>query len=403
MPRDIRKITTDDEWQQRCFIGAYAFAGDRRQQYLDHRLKQDDRDECHGAFENGELVAALNIMPFEQHINGARIRTGGIAGVASLPERRREGHVAALLKHALTVMHDAGEPLSMLYTPHHALYNRYGWSVAARAISYWFAPKAPRVRLTAGGGRIRRVTPGDWRTLDQVYAQSVAARNGAITRDEPWWRFLFDPVNPADAAVYYNDDGEPRGYLLYRFSRHDRPGAFWREVTMRIFDWAALDASAYAAIVRYIVGHDHDDRIVIQMSEDEPFVFAFEEPNDMQPRASHNFLLRIVDVQRAVEARPALAQASGKCVTISLTDTHAPWNAGAWHIACSEGRVSAERTGARPDLEMDARAFAPIFNGFVRPADAVRIGEVRAHNPDAIAAATDIFAASCRPYCADDF
>jgi predicted acetyltransferase len=106
---------------------------------------------------------------------------------------------------------------------------------------------------------------------------------------------------------------------------------------------------------------------------------------------------------RAIEARPALPQASGKAVTIALTDASAPWNAGTWHIDCREGRVSAERTNAAPQLEMDVCALAPIYNGYTKPVDAARVGSVRVHDEKALGALDDIFATSFAPYCPDDF
>jgi predicted acetyltransferase len=114
-------------------------------------------------------------------------------------------------------------------------------------------------------------------------------------------------------------------------------------------------------------------------------------------------MLRIIDVPRAVAARPALPQASGKSVTIALTDAHAPWNAGTWQIECSDGRLTAEATNAKPQLEMDISALAPIYNGFTKPVDAARVGTVQVHDANALAALADIFSVSFAPYCPDDF
>jgi predicted acetyltransferase len=114
-------------------------------------------------------------------------------------------------------------------------------------------------------------------------------------------------------------------------------------------------------------------------------------------------MLRLIDVQRAIELRPALPAASGRGVTVALTDDTAPWNAGTWRIESREGRMSAERTRATPELEMDVRALAPIYNGFAHPAELVRTGAVRATSAEAVAAARDLFATEFSPYCPDDF
>ncbi len=132
---------------------------------------------------------------------------------------------------------------------------------------------------------------------------------------------------------------------------------------------------------------------------------AFEEPFYIAepPGAWFGAMLRLVDVRRAIEARPAQQQASGKTVTVALTDASAPWNAGTWHIECRGGRMSAEHTKTAPQVEMDVRALAPIYNGFTKPADAARVGTMRVADENAVGALTDLFATSFAPYCPDDF
>jgi predicted acetyltransferase len=208
-----------------------------------------------------------------------------------------------------------------------------------------------------------------------------------------------------DAVVWQNADGDARAYAVYHSSTHHTPASPVAETVLRVYDWAALDAEGYAAILHYLLGHDLATRIIMLAGDDEPFAAAFEEPvHFVEPSSFWNgIMLRVVDVQRAVEARPALPQASGWAVTIALTDDAAPWNAGTWRVEASEGRMSAERTDTAPELEMDARALAPIYNGFTKPADAVRVGQVRARSDEAVAAATELFATTFAPFTPDDF
>src|ERR1700675_4164222 len=98
MPPDVRPLRNDAEFAQHHFISNYAFNGDRSEASAARRSTYYDRDWCLGAFDGHDLVAGLVIIPFEQYINGATIRVGGIASVSCLPERRRGGFVSALLK-----------------------------------------------------------------------------------------------------------------------------------------------------------------------------------------------------------------------------------------------------------------------------------------------------------------
>jgi predicted acetyltransferase len=404
----FRQIQTDDEWAQHTWISAYSFDGDRGDEARERRTQVYERDWCYGAFDGDTLVAGLAILPFGEYLHGASIPCGGIASVSCLPERRREGYVGGLLRHSLEVMRDAGQPLSALYTPHYSLYRKYGWEIASRIISYSFPPKAAGLRLTTPrDGAYHRISAGEWSRLEAMYGAFHASRNGALARPEKWWRSNVLQTygkTPHDVVVWSNSDGEDRGYAVYK-SVHNRPTADepWGSMTIRVVDWIALDADAYAAILAYFLSHDQHSRVVMLASQDEPLYEAFEEPYHVEPRAWDGIMLRLVDVQTAIEARPALPQASGNGVTIALSDAAAPWNAGSWHIESSEGRMSAERTNAAPELEMDVRALASLYNGFVKPIDAVRVGQVRVLTDHALPAATDLFSVAYAPFCPDDF
>jgi hypothetical protein len=52
---------------------------------------------------------------------------------------------------------------------------------------------------------------------------------------------------------------------------------------------------------------------------------------------------------------------------------------------------------------MDVRALASMYNGFLKPADAVRTGSITSATNEAIEALTDLFAVRFSPDCADDF
>ena len=409
MSIEIRPPLTDEEWEQHCFISAYAFDGDRGETGTARRSKYYERSWALSAFDDGQIAAGMMVIPFEQYLNGARIPLGGVASVSCLPERRRGGYVGALLRRSLETMREAGQPLSALWTPHPSLYRRFGWEMAARMVGYAFPPKVTHVRRPAERGRWERLTPDDWPRFDAIYTQHHQARNGGMTRNEQRWRWnVFEDYAAGkvrDAAIWANDAGQPRGYVIYSTRTRSAATFPFVETLLQVHDWAALDAAAYAAVLTYLLNHDLASRITMLASQDDPLPDALEVPAHLSepPGAWFGIMLRLVDVQRAIEARPALPQASGKGVTIALTDRAAPWNAGTWRIGASEGRMSAERTTTAPDLEMDVCALAPIYNGFTRPAEAVRTGSVSAASDDAIAAATELFASTYSPYCPDDF
>ena len=408
MSIEIRRPASGEEWTRHAAIAAYAFNSDRTEAGLQHRGSYYDRDWALAAFEGAEMTAGLVVIPFELFFEGASIPTGGVASVSCLPERRRGGYTRALLRHALETMRDAGQPLSMLWTPHYSLYRRFGWEIAGRMMSYSFPPKTVRPRRPVLAGRWERLSADSWQRLDALYAAHHAPRIGAFRRNERHWRHsVFEEFGSKtrDAAIWSNAAGEDRGYVVYSMHHRSAGNSPFGETVLRVHDWVALDGGAYAAVLGYVLSHDLVTRIIITAGEDDRLPDAMDEPAHVAepPGAWFGTMLRIVDVERAIAARPAPAHASGVDVAIAITDENAPWNAGTWRVTAREGRMSAERTTASPGLEMDVGALAPIYNGYTRPAAAAGAGAARALNGAALDAATLLFSTNFSPYCPDDF
>lgn len=79
--------------------------------------------------ENGRIVSHVGLFPLKLACLGARVKAGGIGGVATLPEERNKGHMSMLLKHAGNVMKQKGWPLSVLWGDRQRYYS-FGWDIA---------------------------------------------------------------------------------------------------------------------------------------------------------------------------------------------------------------------------------------------------------------------------------
>ena len=227
MATEVRALRSDAEYERHAFISHYAFNQKRDEAAFARRRTYYDPDWCLGAFDAGEMVAGLVVIPFEQYVSGAKIRLGGIASVSCLPERRRGGHVGALLRESLASMRDAGQVLSGLYTPHYSLYRKFGWEIASRMLSYSFPPKVTRPRMAQPAGSFQRVAPDAWQRLATMHTAHYAIRNGAFARTEKQWRnhvFSDYGIGERDAAIssafaVAHPDEESRAIDMARFER----------------------------------------------------------------------------------------------------------------------------------------------------------------------------------------
>jgi len=409
MATDIRPIR-DDELDRAHFLIAYSFSGDRTEEGRQNLRHVEEMGGVPlGLYEDGQMVACLRILPLAMLVNGVSIPLGGVSAVASLPEHRRKGYVGQLLRHALAVMREQGQPLSALYTPHPSLYRRYGWMVASTSIVYKFNPKEIHPYISARpAGNAYRATEEDWPTLAEIHRRFTARRNGYLDRSERWWkeaifRRLYDDKRRLnDVAVWADDHGEPRGYLAYHTARERRADGAPVD-KLAVHDFAALDGAAYLGLLRYLFSHDLAEEISWQGPIDEPLLLAVDDSIRLKGELWDGFMLRIVDIEKAVAARPPAAGAPQGAFTVHIADAATSWNQGAWRVECSGGRLAARRVDGTAGISTDAATFAVMYNGFLKPSEAVRAGLAEASDPQATALADRILASDYRPYPADFF
>lgn len=406
MTTEIRPISEDD-LEAAHFLLAYSFTGDRSEE---GRLKHvESMGTALALYDEGQMAACLRIFPLQTFIHGASIPLGGISGVACLPEHRRKGYVGRLLRHALALMREQGQPLSSLYTPHSSLYRRYGWMTASNAVSYRFTPKeiAP-VSAVRPEGHSYRITDKEWPKIADVYKRFAAHRNGYLDRDERWWkeatfRRIYDSKRKlSDVAVWANGQGQPSGYLVYHSDSQQPPDAPSID-KIYVEELIALDTDAYSGLLRYLLAHDVASRVTWFGTVDEPLSLLVEEPDRIKREIMDGFMLRLVDLEKAFAVRPAAPTAPEGAFTVHISDPSAPWNQGLWRIESSGGQLTATRADGTADLSADASAFAAMYNGFLRPTEAARTGLAEVSDPQAAALADRILAADYPPHPSDFF
>ncbi len=408
MPIEIR-VASAEELAEAHFLIAYSFTGDRSEEGRERMRHVEEMGPVLALFRHGQMAACLRVLPLAMLVNGGSIPLGGVSAVASLPELRRQGLVGQLLRHALATMRDQGQALSSLYTPHPSLYRRYGWMVASTALRYTFRPKdlAP-ASPSRPQGRAQRVGEEDWPALAEVYRRFTAGRNGYLDRSERWWREavfrrLYDEHRRLnDAALWTDGAGQSRGYVTYQPSRERRPVS-WPIDRLVVGDFVALDGDAHRGLLRFLLSHDLAEEVVWLGPVDDPLLLAVDDSQRLERQHHDGFMLRVVDVEKAVGARPPAAGAPEGAFTVHIADPSAPWNQGTWRIECEGGRLSARKTEETPELSTDASAFAAMYNGFLRPGEAARCGLADASDTSALALADRILAADHAPYPSDFF
>jgi predicted acetyltransferase len=405
-----------EEWERAEQITAYAFGGrlpGERERESDEALPPEQ--EILGAFEDGALVSTATILKLAIWIDGARFSTGGLAGVATVPERVGRGYAQQLVRRAIAWMRgELGMCLSTLYPTVPPLYDRLGWTIAESAVRWSGPPTAfrpsPRLPRDPASQIVRRAAREDDIPLIQpIYQAFAQPRSGYLDRSDWWWKELLRrrPGQPSRwLATWAGAAGRLAGYVLYDLERGS-------ERSVRVHDLIALTAEAYQGLLSFLATHHLWPKIVVPLGSDVPLPALVENFRLLAPEPSMGgqFMLRILDLPVAIGQRAVLAGSDSlsvvsPAVVMEVTDADAPWNAGNWRIGLREaaGRRHwiCERTSQPAQARLDIRTVADLFGGYLRVPQAQALGFLTAA-PEARPTLEALFHTTYAPTSVDHF
>ncbi|RKN65492.1 GNAT family N-acetyltransferase [Paenibacillus ginsengarvi] len=369
--RTLRQDELDDSITLSCYAFQYDVTPEEREQ----RKRRMDPDRIWGYFVDGNMAAKVHIHDMRMYVQGEPIRMGGVASVATWPEYRRKGMVSQLLQKGLQAMKEDGQTLSCLHPFAVSFYRKYGWELYTDYKKYELkAAQLPAYEHTEG--RIERADR-DWQLLDRVYSRYARQYNGTLVRDESWWQHTVFKQKGGQAAVYYDDAGDPRGYMLYKVKNR----------VMDIGEMAFLDESARRGLWRFIANHDSmcDTVKLLQAPGDDELSFLLPDPRIVQETVAY-FSARIVDFERFVAQYTFEATGREERLEVRLSDRYAPWNDGHFTVCINgDGRASVEaaaqgETGAEGQdnsrVACDIQTMTAMLMGYKRPAFMFKAGRL---------------------------
>ncbi|WP_046213928.1 GNAT family N-acetyltransferase [Paenibacillus wulumuqiensis] len=366
---EIRQLTAE-EFELRMELSMYAFQYRKSAEELEEIKPRFKPETVWGVFEDGELSAQLTLLPMETYIHGRRYAMGGIASVATWPEKRRQGFVDQLLRHALQLMNDTGQSVSFLHPFYFPFYRKYGWDLYIDYKTYTIPTALLPVKVQSDG-RIKRGVK-DITVLNAVYEAYAARYNGTLVRTEEWWTYsVLD--DSTQTAVYYDASGEARGYLLYTV----------KERKMDIDELVYLDEPSRQALWTYIANHDSMiTEVKLKAPVDDGLPYLLRDPR-IEQQTTPYFMARIVNVKQFLEEYP-FTPGAVQVIRITVNDPVADWNEGIWEVLINEsGQAQVSQRAELPEgvqqdiqqyssIQTDIQTLTAMMMGYKRPAELYR-------------------------------
>ncbi|MBO4210570.1 GNAT family N-acetyltransferase [Micromonospora echinofusca] len=383
---EIRRLTTDELATHSFPLRWYAFqpspstADDTDRVRRLAALHEDNRTLV--VLDGDTSLATATAIPMRQNVRGAILPMAGVAGVASHPLSRRQGHVRRLLHQLLDEMRDEGHLVSALYPFRPSFYERFGYVGLPQTRTATFAPQDL-------GPLLRADLPGEvtWQRISAGYPRyreyterCLPGRHGFSIFCGRWAERVRD--SNERWLVTAEIDGTTVGTLTYRIDDHagDLVGD----------DLLAADPVARALLLRFLAGHAGQvTRVRVEVPADEfPELWGTDFGVTSESRVSQPDYAAPMARVLSLAALPGLPAGPGR-VRIELAEDR--YLAGSHLLDGTSGHLEVGSAGASaPTAVLTAAGLSALVYGVLDPVEVV----LRGHGtigPDAAAELRRIF------------
>ena len=342
---------------------------------------------------SGRIIGGLGIYRMGQWFGGRPVPCGGISVVGIAPEERARGAAVFLMRAALEELHENGTALSSLFASTQRLYRRVGYEQSGNR-HYHELP------LSAIGemGRplpVVSVGVGDSQPFEEQTRQRARITSGNLERTAGLWQRILSFPDQTVYGYLIGDVAAPEGHIIY-YQKSDQPGPF----NLCVRDMLALTRAAARTLWAFIRDHRSVAESVIWFGPaNEPLLNLTEECRMQRSRFDHRWLLRIVEVRKALETRGYPEDAAGE-LHVDIQDDLLSANHGRFVLSVADGRGEV-RPGGRGDLRTDIRGLAPLYSGLFTPAVLRMTGQIETDDRT-LATAARLFAGP-EPWMAEMF
>lgn len=378
IPFEYGCLADDTEVQQlghllaQCFISPSA----RSQAYFDRIGVENFRVIRCGR----QIVGGLATIPMGQWFGERCVPMTGIAAVAIAPEYRDSGGAIALMQHTLQELRAQGMAISALYPAAQHLYRRVGYEQGGLYCGWEILPDSIQMReLTLP---LQPVSP-EVKAFQSLYQQQAQRNTGNLERPQALWQDILPSDQQSIYAYQFGAAEAPEGYII--FTQERTPEG----TVLQIKDWAVLTAAAVRSFWSFLTAHRSQiDKVRWRGAVVDALTLLLPQQR-IKSRFIDRWLLRVIDVSRALEARgyPPGLQTE---LHIEIQDDLLVENSGKYVLSVADGRGTVVR-GGTGELRLDIRSLAPLYSGLLTPHQLRLAGHLVAPET-ALSTATQLFA-----------
>lgn len=192
--------------------------------------------------------------------------------------------------------------------------------------------------------------------------------HGALVRDDlAWNEYQLWDSDDLMAAVYYNADNEPDGYVIY-----------WiKDEIFHIKDMISVNEEARSGLWNFISAHfSMITKVIGNTYTDEPLAFLLEDA-DIKETISPYYMARIVELEKFIDQYPFKPDTINREWTFTMDDPVLACNQGTFKLTISnDGKGQVVRVQNRVNDRIDIKTMTTMLLGYKRPDYLHKIGRI---------------------------
>lgn len=410
MPITYRPITMDEFDQfDLAVVRGFSAHPDTNPAFKDFAKRILEPEHSMVAFDGDTIVGTSSSITYDISVPGVpAVPTGGITEVTVSATHRRRGILREMMRRQLDAHHDRDIPLAALWASESVIYGRFGYGMSMthehreidlRHTSFAHSPEIH--------GQVRFISKDDAQEVfAPIYDRIRSEYPGMIRRDGLGWEAAITDFEglrdrkPDLFYAYYEVDGVPTGYVMYRIRHSVTAGDATNSV--QIHEIVAADDEASAALWRFCFDIDLASTLSVGHGApiDDGLNWMLADPRRLKRSPYDGLWLRLIDVPAALSARTYSEEGS---LAIRVEDSFCNWNNGVWRLDGGVEGADCVATNDSPDISLSAADLAAVYLGGTKPSEIARSGRIAEDSPGALARADRMFASERKPWNLVDF
>lgn len=311
---------------------------------------------------SGNMMSTFTISDYSIGFDGHKCLMGGIGGVATLPEYRRQGGIRGCFEAALPDMYAQGYDFSFLYPFSTAYYRQFGYECCVQKMKWVInlgLLKVPNITGTVHLAEKNRPMTQAIQAVDQILEQRF---NMMVQHQDSHykWTAEADPaVKQEFTYVWFDAENIPRAYTTFRVANE----ADGRNLVCSRFFFTNQDGFRGLLGLFKSLAADHtylkfDTPLLPSLQYLMPEWSLGAVSWTLQASAG---MVRVINAKRILEK--ARYRGNGH-ITLEIHDPEIQENSGRYTITFANGTAeSVERSQAPADAVMDISTFSALICG----------------------------------------